>query len=146
MLNINNKFEIGQEVYLIRKVKIKNPCPACNGEGNKIIDGNKFYCSKCDGEGYLRYEEKKEYQVVGLVTISLVKSITQLQGKELIPQTVVTYNASNENGTYTIKEIPEHHLFTNGEEAIKACDDLNMFVRYDEYGEKLLKEMEEQNG
>ena len=125
MLNINNKFEIGQEVYLIRKVKIKNPCPACNGEGNKIIDGNKFYCSKCNGEGYLRYEEKKEYQVVGLVTISLVKSITQLQGKELIPQTVVTYNASNENGTYTIKEIPEHHLFTNGEEAMKYCGILN---------------------
>ena len=48
MFNINNKFEIGQEVYLIRKVKIKNPCPACNGEGNKIIDGNKFYCSKCN--------------------------------------------------------------------------------------------------
>ena len=35
------------------------------------------------------------------------------------------------------------NVYTTMEEAIKACDDLNMFVRYDEYGEKLLKEMEE---
>lgn len=123
MLNINNKFEIGQEVYLIRKVKIKNPCPACNGEGNKIIDGNKFYCSKCNGEGYLRYETKKEYQVIGLKTVTLLKSITQLQGKELVPKTVITYNVGNE--CMTLKEVPEHYLFTTKEEAEARCKELN---------------------
>ena len=50
MLNIENKFNIGDEVYVIQKVKIKNPCSACNGAGHKIIDGNKFYCSKCNGK------------------------------------------------------------------------------------------------
>lgn len=130
MMQINNKFDIGQEVYVIRKVKINVPCSACNGEGHKIIDGSKFYCSKCSGEGFLRYETKKEYQVIGLKTIILVKSITQLQGKELVPKTTVIYNVETDNGT--LKEVPEHHLFTNGEEAIKYCELLN-------------KELEDQN-
>lgn len=123
MLNIDNKFEVGQEVYVIQKVRTKTPCSACNGEGHKIIDGNKFYCSKCNGEGYLRYETKKEYQVIGLKTVTLVKSITQLQGKELVPKTVITYNVGNE--CMTLKEVPEHHLFTTKEEAEACCKELN---------------------
>lgn len=123
MLNIDNRFEIGQEVYVIQKVRTKTPCSACNGEGHKIIDGNKFYCSKCNGEGYLRYETKKEYQVIGLKTVTLVKSITQLQGKELVPKTVITYNVGNE--CMTLKEVPEHHLFTDMDEAIRVCGELN---------------------
>lgn len=30
MLNIDNQFEIGQEVYVIRKERTKEKCPACN--------------------------------------------------------------------------------------------------------------------
>ena len=33
MLNIDNKFEIGQEVYVIRKERTKEKCFACNGDG-----------------------------------------------------------------------------------------------------------------
>lgn len=80
-----------------------------------------FYCSKCNGEGFLRYETKKEYQVIGLKTVTLVKTITQLQGKELVPKTVITYNVGNNGGN--LKEVPD--LFTNGEEAIKYCKLLN---------------------
>ena len=119
---IENKFNIGDEVYVIQKVKIKNSCSACNGAGHKIIDGNKFYCSKCNGEGYLKCETKKEYQVIGLKTVRLVKSITQLQGKELVPKTVITYNVGNE--CMTLKEVPEHHLFTTKEEAEARCKEL----------------------
>ena len=123
MLNIDNKFEIGQEVYVIQKVRTKTPCSACNGAGHKIIDGNEYYCSKCNGKGYSRYETKEEYQVKGLKTVTLIKSITQLQEKELIPQTVIIYNVDSEG--MTLKEVPEHHLFTDCEEAIRVCGELN---------------------
>ena len=119
MMQIDNKFEIGQEVYVIRKVKVENPCPACNGEKHKIIDGSKFYCSKCNGEGFLRYETKKEYQVVGLKEVTLIKTLTQLQGQENKPETDVRYNLGN------MKDVPEHLLYANGEEAIAACEKLN---------------------
>lgn len=123
MLQIDNKFDVGQEVYVIQKCRVKEICPACNGEGNKIIDGYKFNCTLCTGFGFLNPRKKKEYQVVGLNTITLVKTITQLQGKELVPQTVITYNVKSEEGT--LREVPEHHLFTDGEEAIKYCALLN---------------------
>lgn len=119
MLQIDNKFEIGQEVYVIQKVRVKKPCSACNGEGHKIIDGNKYYCSRCDGEGFLRYETKKEYQVVGLKEVTLIKTLTHPQGQNSEPRTEIKYNVGN------IKEVPEHHLFVNGEEAIAECDKLN---------------------
>lgn len=119
MLNIDNKFEIGQEVYVIQKVRVKKPCSACNGEGHKIIDGNKYYCSRCDGKGFLRYETKKEYQVVGLKEVTLIKTLTHPQGQNPEPRTEIKYNVGN------IKEVPEHHLFVNGEEAIAACKELN---------------------
>ena len=48
-----------------------------------------------------------------------------------------------DGNTFNGRNITEDMMFLTMEEAIKACDDLNMFVRYDEYGEKLLKEMEE---
>lgn len=130
MLNIDNKFGIGQKVYAIRKVRTKTPCSACNGEGHKIIDGHKFYCSRCNGEGYLRYETKKEYQVIGLKTVTLVKSITQLQRKEQIPQTVITYNVGNEG--IILKEVPEHHLFVSYDEAITVCGELNRKMNEEE--------------
>lgn len=130
MLNINNKFEIGQEVYVIRKVRTKIPCSVCNGEGHKVIDGHKFYCSKCNGEGYFRYGTKEEYQVIGLKTVTLIKSITQLQGKEQIPQTVITYNVGSE--CVTLKEVPEHYLFVSCDEAIMVCGDLNRKMNEEE--------------
>lgn len=55
--------------------------------------------------------------------VTLVKSITQLQGKELVPKTVITYNVGNE--CMTLKEVPEHHLFTTKEEAKARCKELN---------------------
>ena len=117
MLQIENKFEIGQEVYVIQKVNQKAPCSVCKGEGHKIIEGHKYYCSLCCGKGFFSFRTNKEYQVIGLKTVTLVKTITQMQG------TVVTYNVESEDEK--LKKVPEHHLFTDGEEAIKHCALLN---------------------
>ena len=38
MLNIDNKFEIGQEVYIVQKAREDFICPACNGDGYIIVD------------------------------------------------------------------------------------------------------------
>lgn len=118
MMQIDNKFEIGQVVYVIRKVKVENPCPACNGEGHKIIGGHKFYCSKCGGVGFLK-SKKKEYQVIGVMEITLIKTITRIEGENSEPCTIIRYNVGN------LKEVPEHYLFVDGEEAIKYCAELN---------------------
>ena len=123
MLNIDNKFEVGQEVYIIRKERTKEKCPACNGDGHIIVNENRFSCEKCYGRGYLRNTANIAYQIIGKYVVTLVKSITQLQGKKLLPKTVITYNVGNE--CMTLKEVPEHHLFTTKEEAEARCKELN---------------------
>ena len=37
MVTIDNKFDIGQEVYIVRKMREKTVCPACDGIGYKIF-------------------------------------------------------------------------------------------------------------
>ena len=36
-INIETKFNIGQEVYIIQKARSKEPCAACNGEGHIMV-------------------------------------------------------------------------------------------------------------
>ena len=31
MITIDNKYELGQEVYVIRKARVSHKCPACDG-------------------------------------------------------------------------------------------------------------------
>ena len=51
MLNINNKFEIGQEVYLIEKKQ----CPVCNGKGSFYHNGYYIECPKCKANSNGQY-------------------------------------------------------------------------------------------
>lgn len=71
-INIETKFNLGQEVYIIQKARSKEPCVACNGKGHIIIDGNRFSCNTCFGIGRLN-GKRKIYQLVGKDTIISVK-------------------------------------------------------------------------
>ncbi len=118
MMQIDNKFEIGQEVYVIGKVKPKNTCPACNGEGHKIIDGNKFACAKCWGDGWIR-GKKKIYQVFeGIKTITAIKTHTNNTVSE------IKYNLRKEDGVGCI-EVVEKYLFVDKQDALSTCKLLN---------------------
>lgn len=119
MLNIDNKFEIGQEVYVIRKERVKEQCPACKGKGQIIVDGNRFSCVTCYGTGRL-HGQKKTYQVVGKDIIDKIK----------------TYSYRLHNGTDGIKTIVKYafkdgtdytdaKLFLTEEEANAECERLN---------------------
>ena len=118
MFTVDNKFEIGQEVYIVRKGQLKENCPACDGQGYKIIDGNKFSCVKCYGTGHLR--GKSIYQIIGKDTIDSIKTYKyRLHNGTNEIKTVVKYGFEN-NDDYT-----DAKLFLTEEEAIAACEKLN---------------------
>ena len=145
MFTVDNKFKLNQQVYVIQKetkrIDKKQTCEICSGIGNIVFKGYKMFCPKCNG--------KKE-----IITDSKMTDIYSVD-KELHTITSIRYSITRQGNylkyridgnTFNGRNITEDMMFLTMEEAIKACDDLNMFVRYDEYGEKLLKEMEEQNG
>ncbi len=118
MLNIDNKFEIGQEVYVIQKVKPKNICSACNGESYKIIDDNRFACTKCWGDGWIR-GKKKIYKVLeGIKTITAIK----LYSNDTLSE--IKYNLRDEDNSGSFESV-EKYLFATKEEAEVCCKELN---------------------
>lgn len=119
MLNIDNKFEIGQEVYVIRKERTKEKCSACNGEGYIIVNENRFSCVSCYGTGLL-HGKKKIYQLVGKDVIDKIKTYSYRlhNGTDGI-KTVVKYAFKN-GDDYT-----DAKLFLTREEAEARCKELN---------------------
>ena len=118
MLQINNKFEVGQEVYIIQKVRVKEDCPACNGEGHIIIDGNRFSCVTCYGTGRL-HGQKKTHEVIGKKVIIKIKTYTYRNNGVGEMRTEVKYIF--ENGY----EFTDAKLFLTEGEANAECDRLN---------------------
>lgn len=120
-INIETKFNIGQEVYIIQKARSKEPCAACNGEGYIIVDGNRFSCDKCFGTGRL-HGKRKIYQLAGKDTITSIKIFNYLlnaDGHHNELKTVVKYAFKNGN------DFTDQKLFATQEEAQARCNELN---------------------
>lgn len=120
-INVETKFNIGQEVYIIQKARSKEPCAACNGEGHIIVGGNRFSCNKCFGTGRL-HGKRKIYQLAGKDTITNIKVYNYLLntgGHHNEPKTVVKYGFADRSD-YT-----EQKLFATQEEAETRCNELN---------------------
>lgn len=119
MLYVDNKFGIGQEVYIVQKAREDSICPACKGEGHIVIDGNRFSCVTCYGTGLL-HGKKRIYQVVGKDIIDKIKTYSYRlhNGTDGI-KTVVKYAFKNGND-YT-----DAKLFLTEEEAEARCKELN---------------------
>lgn len=116
MLYVDNKFEVGQEVYIVQKAREDSICPACNGDGHKMIDGHKFSCVDCYGTGRL-HGKKKIYKVKGKDKIHRISIHVYIENGEV--KTVIKYKFQNAT------EFTDKRLFATEEEAISECDKLN---------------------
>lgn len=120
MLQVNNKFEVGQEVFIIdEKVKsIRNEvrCTICDGIGTIVHKGYELRCPNCNN---------------GITTVSIdhvnVYSVSN-RGKITSIRFQYTNKASSSIKYKTYgKYISESRLASTEEEAIKICESLNTF-------------------
>lgn len=99
-IDMETKFDVGQEVYVIQKAMSKELCPVCN-------------------------RSKKIYQLVGKDTITSIKVFNYLLnagGHHNKLKTVVKY--AFKNGT----DFTDQKLFATQEEAEARCRELNKEV------------------
>lgn len=133
---INNKFEIGQEVFLIteRKERIENKCTCdvCLGLGTVTYKGYEMECPKCDGKKSIVLDSK-------MATIYTVEDkpyhVVSYRYTVCKDGEILRYRLKHDYGKE--KSVAEEEIFASREDAVKVCDDKNMFATYDEWGKQL---------
>ena len=127
-INIETKFKVGQEVFLIKKdrkvIENKEKCKICNGEGHIIFKGYTMSCPECEGSKYIcvdsnivdnYFTDKKPHTITSIgitITAKSVKKIYKIDGKP-----------------YERKKVSENEIFPAQEEAQTRCNELNKEVQ-----------------
>lgn len=129
MITVDNKFEVGQEVFIVnenvKSIRNEVTCPICDGIGTIVHKGHKLRCPNCNN---------------GVTTISIdhvnVYSVSN-RGKI----TSIRFQYANKDSFFTKykiygKFIPEDRLAATEEEAIKLCEHLNELEGSVNYGNR----------
>lgn len=113
MIAINNKFEIGEEVFSIWSVPLKHKCDMCDGEGFIEYKEKGRRCPQCKGVKFLINDKYKFWEVMPQkLKVYSIKASTNGVGIN------IKYKASGYNRG-------EMNLFKTLEEAQVRCDELN---------------------
>ena len=118
MLQVDNKFEVGQEVYIIeeeiKSIRNEVKCPICEGIGEIVHKGHKLRCPNCNN---------------GITTVSIDRiSVYSIIDRGKI--TSIRFQYANKN-SFSVKYrihgsfFRENRLASTEEEAIELCERLN---------------------
>ena len=113
MILIENKFNVGERVYLIQQVPVHFDCNVCNGEGKFLYNNYKIRCPKCNGSGKLHDCNARVWKVIDdECKVSSIKA---------------SYNGHNISIRYKISGYNrlEENVFDTFEKAQIRCDELN---------------------
>lgn len=125
MISVDNKFEIGQEVYVITKERKtiwnKKTCDMCLGVGRIVHRGYEANCPMCYGHKDITLNSTTIDVYVVDPKPHKITSIRYSVAKE---GTFLRYRV-NGCSSYSNKNIPEESLFATKEEAIAACEKWN---------------------
>lgn len=119
MISVFNKFEIGQEVFVIEKENMVleeiQTCPVCLGSGNIVHRGYKMSCPKCNGKKEIVLNAKR----VSLFSVdNKPHNITSIKYTISKEGEYLRYRINN-------KSISEDMIFATREEAEMECERLN---------------------
>lgn len=122
MLNVDNKFEIGEECYTAYRKPIHYKCPICDGNGRFKHNGYDILCKNCNGSGKLHNPKQFVMEVckvrVRRVMASIGSNESAISYKIDFIDTGEIYVKSKKRG--------EDYLFKSQEEAQMYCDKLNV--------------------
>lgn len=119
MLEINNRFNIGDELYTIVRKPIKYDCPVCDGSGVFVHNGYDVKCPHCNGSG--KVSDNKTLWCVADEKVKVRRIIASIWENVITCKYKVYYNGMDCN----ITNRGENSLFRNKELAEQACKELN---------------------
>lgn len=116
MITVDNKFEIGEEVYTGVRVPVKYKCPICEGQGKFIHNGYEVKCSNCGGSGKLHNSHQYLLEPVKVKIYRINASIWN---------DVVTVKYKVDCSEANVRNRSESALFRSLEEAEQYCKECN---------------------
>lgn len=139
-MELNNKFEIGEEVYSLAKENIKEDCIICSGKKTVVLKTDsgeqEMECFRCHGVGYSTAPYKKYVVNEEPYRVSSIKANI---GKDKI---TLKYTLTNNNGRKINRT--ESNMSKSLGVLRKKCDNLNYMEgipQYLIYNKKILKEL-----
>ena len=127
-IDVETKFEVGQEVFLIKKdrkvIENKEKCKICNGEGHIVFKGYTMSCPECEGSKYICVDSNI---VDNYFTDKKPHTITSIGIKTTAKESKLTYMIDGK--AYERKKVNENEIFATREEAENRCNELNKEVR-----------------
>lgn len=127
-IDVETKFEVGQEVFLIKKdrkvIENKEKCKICNGEGHIVFKGYTMSCPECEGSKYICVDS---YIVDNYFTDKKPHTITSIGIKTTAKESKLTYMIDGK--AYERKKVSENEIFATREEAENRCNELNKEVK-----------------
>lgn len=124
MIEVNNKFEIGEEVYTGVRVPVKYKCPICEGQGKFIHNSYEVKCSNCCGSGKLHNSHQFLLEPTKVKVRRIIASIWK---------DVVTVKYKVDCSEANVRNRSETSLFRSLEEVEQYCKECNMKERAAEF-------------
>lgn len=116
MIEVNNKFNIGEEVYTGVRVPVKYKCPICEGDGKFLHNGYEVRCNNCCGSGKLHDAHQFLLEPVKVKIRRIIASIWN---------DVVTVKYKLDCAETNVNNRAETTLFKTFEEAEQYCKECN---------------------
>lgn len=116
MIEVNNKFEIGEEVYTGIRVPVKYKCPICEGDGKFLYNGYEVSCSNCCGSGKLHNSHQFLLEPVKVEIRRIIASIWDNVVTIRYKVNCTEANVGSRSETTLFK------TFEGAEECCKACN------------------------
>lgn len=124
MLEVNNKFEIGEEVYTGIRVPVKYKCPICDGEGKFLHNGYEVRCNNCCGSGKLHNAHQFLLEPVKVRIRRIIASIWNEQISIKYKVDCTEANVRNRSETTLFKTLEET------EQYCKECNTKNRAAEF----------------
>lgn len=119
MIEINPKFEIGEEVYTITQKKLTMLCPMCSASKVVTYNGVTVKCPNCCGTGEFE-TNKRVWDIVNEAQeIKTVKATITKYGS------TVKYKLNPKTGYGSVLSRSEETLFKTKEDAQQECNKRN---------------------
>lgn len=116
MVQVNNKFEIGEELWTGVRVPVKYECPVCKGKGKFMHNGYEVRCNHCSGSG--KIHESHQF-LLEPVKVTVRRMIASIWNDQITVKYKVNCSTANVNNR------SETALFRTLEECEQYCKDCN---------------------